>query len=270
MNSFNTSDGVELKYEIKGVGDPIILLHGFGADHNVFRFSQKILSKSNKTIAIDLRGHGKSEKGESKVTIDLLTRDLYEFINHLEINEFHLLGYSMGGGIALNFIEKYGDSRIKTLILVESTTKIINDEFWNGGLFLGEYTIIDHIKTLSVMELNWKEFCHDFIKKLTIGLKENDKKASLDDFMNNNKEVLISLWKSLGEKDFRTGTKKFNKPVLVINSENSNFYTKQSGESNSKLFLKGKTKTIKGTHLLVLENPVEFNRVIGDYINSNF
>jgi len=93
-------NGIELFYKIHGQGSPIILLHGNGEDHTIFRALIKKLSTEHTVYAIDSRGHGRSSKVKHLNFIDKMN-DVAGFIKELNIQKPVLYGFSDGGIIGL-------------------------------------------------------------------------------------------------------------------------------------------------------------------------
>ena len=107
---------VKLNYIEKGRGDVLILLHGNGEDCSYFEHQIEYCSACFRVIAIDTRGHGKSERGTKPFTIKQFAEDLYDFMCEHNIPKAHILGFSDGGNIALYFALKYSDM-INRLVL---------------------------------------------------------------------------------------------------------------------------------------------------------
>ncbi|KMM37293.1 2-succinyl-6-hydroxy-2,4-cyclohexadiene-1-carboxylate synthase [Guptibacillus hwajinpoensis] len=108
--------------EKKGEGEPILLLHGFtGSSSNWQPFIDK-WSSSFQIIAVDLIGHGKSSKPDdpSFYSMETMSGYLKKVLDRLNVNKVHLLGYSMGGRLALSFAIQY-PSLVKSLILESSS-----------------------------------------------------------------------------------------------------------------------------------------------------
>ncbi|OUO81243.1 alpha/beta hydrolase [Blautia sp. An249] len=106
----------QLYYKEKGQGEPLILLHGNGENHEYFRNQIEYFSKSYRVIALDTRGHGKSPRGDEPFTIRQFAEDLREFMDEKKIEKAILLGFSDGGNIALIFALRY-PQRVSRLIL---------------------------------------------------------------------------------------------------------------------------------------------------------
>lgn len=107
---------VKIHYEEKGCGEVLILLHGNGENHEYFKGQIDFFSKLYRVIAIDTRGHGKSERGEKPFTISQFADDLNDFMKEKCIRKAHILGFSDGGNIAMVFAIRYKE-KVDKLIL---------------------------------------------------------------------------------------------------------------------------------------------------------
>lgn len=107
---------IQLHYEEKGAGEPLILLHGNGESGEYFAHQMEYFSGAYRVIAVDTRGHGKSPRGNAPFTIRQFAEDLREFLDGMKIEKANFLGFSDGGNIALIFALKYPE-RVKKLIL---------------------------------------------------------------------------------------------------------------------------------------------------------
>jgi len=107
--------GIELFYNVSGEGPPIILLHGNGQDHTIFRVLIKKLSVNYTVYAIDSRDHGKSSRVKR---LDYMSKmeDFAEFIHILEIHKPIVYGFSDGGIIGLLLAIYHPDLLSKLII----------------------------------------------------------------------------------------------------------------------------------------------------------
>ena len=105
-----------LHYEEAGTGEALVLLHGNGEDCTYFKGQIGYFSDRFRVIALDTRGHGKSERGLSKFSINQFAEDLREVLDALGLPQVHLLGFSDGGNIAMAFALRYPE-RVSSLIL---------------------------------------------------------------------------------------------------------------------------------------------------------
>lgn len=98
---------IQLYFEERGGGFPLILLHGNGEDSGYFIHQMSFFSEFYHVYAIDTRGHGKSPRGTAEFSIHQFAEDLLVFLHQHHISKAHFLGFSDGGNIALTFALKY-------------------------------------------------------------------------------------------------------------------------------------------------------------------
>jgi len=121
----------EIFYRVSGKGTPVMLLHGFGEDSEIWKHQLTHLKESYKVIVPDLPGSGQSEMLEGKPSIEEYAEIINAIMEGAEVTNdsdyFTLIGHSMGGYIALAYARKYGD-RLKALGLFHSSAFADNDE----------------------------------------------------------------------------------------------------------------------------------------------
>ncbi len=107
------SGGVKIRYLVQGEGEPVVLVHGFTASVETNWGAPgtiDALAKNYRVIAIDARGHGKSDKPHDPAAYGFrMVEDVIRLMDHLEILKAHIAGYSMGGGIVLQAVVTYPD-----------------------------------------------------------------------------------------------------------------------------------------------------------------
>ncbi len=103
-------------YIEKGTGEPLILLHGNGADSGYFRGQIDAFAGRYHVYAVDTRGHGRTPRGGMPFTIRQFAEDLLGFMDEHQIEKAHLLGFSDGANIAMVFAVRH-PGRVDRLIL---------------------------------------------------------------------------------------------------------------------------------------------------------
>ena len=117
------SKGVHLRYVVEGQGTPVVLIHGMTLDAE----SQwadagiiKALSKDYRVIAMDCRGHGKSDKPHEPEAYGIeMVEDVCRLLDHLKIKKAHVVGYSLGSSVALKLLVSHPD-RCLSIVLGET------------------------------------------------------------------------------------------------------------------------------------------------------
>ena len=102
--------GLKMYYEIHGSGEPVVLIHGaFMAISGDWNDWVKELSKTRKVIAIEMQGHGRTADTGRDFTYDNLADDVAALLDYLKIPSADVIGYSLGGGVALNCAIRHPD-----------------------------------------------------------------------------------------------------------------------------------------------------------------
>ncbi|MCC9607784.1 alpha/beta hydrolase [Blastopirellula sp. JC732] len=120
VDEYFDSDGVKIRYVEQGYGEPVVLLHGFTRNIEHGWINYKLfdhLSELYRVIAMDARGHGKSDKPHGDVYGKQMYGDVVRLLDHLKIESANLVGYSMGGRMALNTTIHFPERVRSTLLL---------------------------------------------------------------------------------------------------------------------------------------------------------
>jgi len=119
MGVFATSEGTKIYYQIRGEGEPLVLLMGFGADGDVWELHVAEYQKHFKCILIDNRGVGKSDQPTGPYSTTMMAADTIAVMDHAGIEKAHVAGISMGGAIAQKVAMDYPE-RVRKLVLIST------------------------------------------------------------------------------------------------------------------------------------------------------
>ena len=117
VGKFAEVNGIKMYYEVYGNGSPLVLVHGNGASINSMKYQIDFFSKHYKVIAADSRGHGKTERGNGKLTYKRMANDWVVLLNSLHIDSAYVLGWSDGGIIGL-LMTINNPSKVKKLAIM--------------------------------------------------------------------------------------------------------------------------------------------------------
>src|SRR3974377_193237 len=113
-------NGLKMYYEVHGVGDPVVLLHGsFMTITNNWTGWIGELSKTRKVIAIEMQGHGRTADTPRDFTEENLADDVAALLEHLKIPRADLIGYSMGGAVAMQCAIRHPD-KVRKVVVISS------------------------------------------------------------------------------------------------------------------------------------------------------
>ncbi|WP_309614842.1 alpha/beta hydrolase [Flavobacterium sp.] len=222
IKSADSNSTVRIFYQEYGTGKPVIFIHGWPLNHEMWEYQLNELPKHNlRCIAYDRRGFGKSDRPWGKYDYDTLADDLNELLTQLDLTEVVLVGFSMGGGEIARYIGKYGTEKIEKIVFISSVTPYMLQTTDNEvGV---EKEIFDGM--VEKIAADRPAFLTDFAKHF-YGVTMLSQPVSKDLLKWNQMVCLTSSAKatmecvrSFSETDFRNDFKKINVPVLIIHGD---------------------------------------------------
>jgi pimeloyl-ACP methyl ester carboxylesterase len=115
-------NGLKLYHEISGTGSPLIILHGGVGASEVFEPVLPALAENRRVIAVHLQGHGRTKDIDRPLSFEMMADDIAELIEHLRLESADVLGYSFGGGVALQTIIRHPEM-VRKLVLISTPFK---------------------------------------------------------------------------------------------------------------------------------------------------
>ena len=120
-------NGLKMYYEVHGSGDPVVLLHGaFMTITNNWTGWIGELSKTRKVIAVELQGHGRTADIDRDISSANLADDVAALLDHLKVPRADVIGYSMGGGVAMQCAIRHPD-KVRKVVVISS---VFRDDGW--------------------------------------------------------------------------------------------------------------------------------------------
>jgi len=263
-NLTTTVNNFSLSYD--DVGEdliPIIFLHGYPFDKTMWKLQLDFLKSSNRVIACDIRGFGKSTDEKSHLSIDLFANDLIQFMDKLNIDKAIVCGLSMGGFIALNAQQRY-PNRFEALILCDtqciSDTTEVKDK---------RYKIINEIAVNGVTNFN-----EGFIKSVFCKDSFSNKKELVKNLhhvvFSNSQHIITMGLTALAERSETCSTlSAVNIPTMIICGREDEVAPLAQSESMH-TSIKGSILHVidDAGHVSNLEQPHKFNKHLLDFITT--
>ena len=131
------SNSIHLYYEDHGSGSPVVLIHGWPLSGRSWEKQVPALAEAgHRVITYDRRGFGYSSQPWEGYDYDTFAADLHALLNHLDLRDAALVGFSMGGGEVARYIGRYGTERVSKAVLAASVPPYLykNDDNPEGGL----------------------------------------------------------------------------------------------------------------------------------------
>lgn len=110
-------NGLNIYYETHGTGRPLVLLHGGLGSGDMFAPVLPILAAGHKVILPDLQGHGRTADIDRPIDVKVMADDIAALIDHLELDKPDVVGFSLGGGVALHLGARH-PSKVRRLVVV--------------------------------------------------------------------------------------------------------------------------------------------------------
>jgi non-heme chloroperoxidase len=272
--AFVTSDGVQLSYIRQGSGRPIVLIHGWSQCAEEFKHQIGPLSARYDVIAVDQRSHGESQKVSYGLRISRLSKDLYELLTELDLNNVAVLGLSMGSSVIWCYIDLFGPERLSKIILVDQMPLVTSDPHWtqqeleDSGATLTAQQVFDTVAALRSREaeqVTRQVIDGHVTKHATSEMREWIVQCNLK----MPRDFAGTQMYSHAHVDWRDLIPRINLPTLIISGRASAIPWKSQEWIHRKI--KGSQFEIfeeseGGQHFMFIENPEKFNGLVMEYL----
>ena len=126
MPYVTTADGTTLFYNDWGSGTPVILIHGWPLDADMWEYQMMAMAaRGHRVIAYDRRGFGRSSQPWEGYDYNTFADDLKTIIDSLQLSNVTLVGFSMGGGEVARYMSRHGGKNVARAVLVSAVTPLM-------------------------------------------------------------------------------------------------------------------------------------------------
>ncbi|MBF8149708.1 alpha/beta hydrolase [Winogradskyella sp. F6397] len=252
-------NNIELDYEDHGTGNVLLFLHGLGSTKKDWDAQVPFFSKTHRVITVDLRGHGNSTKPQDAYSVELMTEDVKQLLDELNIKKATVIGFSMGGAVAFEMAAKH-PKYLDHLVIVNSGPDF-NDMGKTGEDLLKNRTEFLETKGLEALskEISYNMFPEDHQVDLRhefeVRCKNNDYNAYYKSF------TTLMEW-GLGDQIHNIKTR-----TLVVGSDMD--YTPVSFKEDYVNKLQNATLVVikNSRHGVVIDQPDAFNLELQKFLN---
>ncbi len=265
---------IELYNEDKGEGKPVVLIHGWPLSGRSWESQVPALIEAGyRVITYDRRGFGWSSQPWNGYDYDTFAADLHAIIEHLDLHDATLVGFSMGGGEVVRYISTYGTERVTKAVLAAAVPPYLYKSSDNPDGALTDETIAqfqDGVKNDRISFLD--DFTRNFF---AAGDKTN---LVSEPFRIYNRDIAafaspkgtLDCITAFGRTDFREDVAEITIPTLIIHGDSDAIVPFELSGKRAHESIKGSTlKLIEGgPHGLNATHTDQFNSALVEFLNS--
>lgn len=239
MDFFKAKDQSRIFYRDIGDGTPVILIHGWPLNADMFEYQTlDLLRKGFRVIAYDRRGFGRSEQPATGYDYNTFADDLNSLIEHLKLEKVSLVGFSMGGGEIARYLGRYGSGKIASVALVGAVTPYLlkgdtNPDGVDEKVFAQMISQIEEDRPAFLVQFTKNFFGINMVKH---PVSQETQNWCFNMAMMASLKGTIDCVKAFGHTDFRNDMKAFDIPTLIIHGTDDKVVPlKTSGEASAQL-----------------------------------
>ncbi len=251
------ANGIEMNVESSGEGKCLVLIHGYTDNLNLWYNQVPAFSEHYRVVTYDVRGFGKTEVRDVTYSMSLFAEDLRALIEALGIESACVLGYSMGGRIALEFALTHPEMTAGLIFANSGMGETPSQEMQErrqmmvGVLQQGDIEVISELMTEA---------------SFSPGLRERDpaafEKYKAIKMQNDPSEYLAIMQAIVDAIDSPADFGSLSCPVLIIAGDRDGFMDVRVGESMKKDIRNAELKILPTGHAAAIEEPEAFNRTV--------
>jgi pimeloyl-ACP methyl ester carboxylesterase len=254
---YTSLDGTRIHYQSYGKGsEALVLIHGWSCNIDYWRDQIPDLQKRSRVIALDLPGHGQSDKPQVVYSMDYFARAVEAVMRDAGVKRAVLVGHSMGTPVARQFYRKYPEKTLG-IVIVDGALRPFGNKKMMEGFIAG------------VRGTNYKETGAQMLNGMAgPHLAPEIKERIQASFLNTPQYVLVSAMEGMAD-DSIWGPDKINVPVLAVLAKGP-FWPPDTEQYYRGIAPNLEFQMWEGVgHFLMMERPKEFNEAVIKFLDKN-
>jgi pimeloyl-ACP methyl ester carboxylesterase len=254
-SSYATLNGAKIHYQNYGKGrEAIVLVHGWGCNLGHWRYQVADLAKRGRVIALDLPGHGQSDKPQLAYTMDHFAAAIDAVMRDAKVERAVVVGHSMGTPVARQFYRKYPQKTL-AIVIVDGALRPFGDKASRERMMA------------AFRSPNYKELTAPMFAVMLNSMSPANQELVKTSFSSTPQNVLVSAMDSMND-DSLYSPDKINVPVLAILAK-SPFWSDDTEQFLRSLAPDLEFRTWEGvSHFLMMDKPKEFNEEVIAFLNK--
>ncbi|NRG18566.1 alpha/beta hydrolase [Rhizobiales bacterium] len=269
-----TNDGVRLSVIDTGHGQPFLILPAWS--NAAIEYWRQIddFARDHRVIAVDMRGHGASEKCEHGYRVSRLAADLEDLLSELDVTDAVVMGHSMGCSVIWAYLDLFGPEKLARLILVDQAATQLIQPWWTRQEQL-DYGCCNTIEDIF-------DLCADlagpageqktrdlFLGLFTSGFPAEEAEAIVEEVLKMPRRHAAALMLDHAPRDWRDVISRIELPTLVVGARKSVFPAESQEWIASRIpgaALEIFEEADGGSHFMCMENAGRFNAVVRGFL----
>jgi 3-oxoadipate enol-lactonase len=260
--------GIEVSYELCGAGAALVLVHGFTDNLGMWYNQVPVFSEQFQVLTYDVRGHGATKTPEGGFSMRLFADDLHALLEGLDIERACVLGYSMGGRIALQFALEYPQMTTGLVFANSGVTSadVQPTEEQIAALAERRQQMVEMFETgrieLIADGMAERSFSPGFRERAPAVFQEYK-----DVKLKNDPRHYLSIMEAMVEAVTNPpDLSRLECPVLIIAGERDSFMTVEEAKSMQRAISDASLTLLPTGHAAAIEAPEAFNRAVLDFV----
>lgn len=239
--------------EVPGGAPPMVFVHGLGCDHSFMAPQVETFAGTHRSIALDLPGHGRSDKPHRSYSIGAFADDLAWVLDALALESPVVVGHSMGGAIGLELAAQH-PGRLAALVVLD-TAVLPSPDTWKGV-----QPVIQALKSPGYETVARRFFADTFFLPTDDAAR---KQAIIDAMLSTPQHVLSTAFENIFSWDSEAAARRCQVPTLYLGSTRPRGDTRRFAELCPTLEV---GQVVGAGHFLQLEVPDQVNVMIGRFL----
>ncbi|RUT25462.1 alpha/beta hydrolase [Asaia sp. W19] len=267
MPFITASDGTKLHYREEGRGRPLVMIHGWTFSGRFFHRNIPVLSEKARVIALDLRGHGESDKPDHSYRIARLAADLRDLLQALDLDDVTVLGWSIGCPIIWSYLELFGTARLRDAIFVQQTPRQYYSSEWKHG-HAACYDQAGLAETIQKLTLAPKDFDRQNLADCCASeLSDEEQSMLLGEMAKSPAHARAAMMADHTVHDWRDLLPHLNLPALMMIAEKDAVLVPEGPSWVAQNMPGcGELRFSESSHMLFIDETEKFNRAVLEFI----
>ena len=255
---------IELHYTDQGEGRPVVLIHGWPLSGRSWESQvPALIDAGHRVITYDRRGFGQSSQPWHGYDYDTFAADLAALVDHLDLRDAVLVGFSMGGGEVVRYLSRYGADRVSKIVLASAVPPYLYQSEDNPDGGLDDDTIDSMVAGVQQDRMAFFDGFLDgfFSAGTTMKVSPQQKAYALSLLAVASPKATIDCITAFGRTDFRDDLTKITVPTLVIHGDSDNIVPIEVSGQRTVAAIPGSVLVVleDGPHGILVSHAAEWN-----------